>query len=117
MLYFILKRLMLLPVLLLIFSAIAFALVQAPPGDFLTTYIATLASSGSSMDAAQIEGLKQLYGLDQPIYVQYFKWVANLLRGDLGLSLEWQRPNSQLIGERLLLTILLTFLSLIFTWL
>lgn len=117
MLVFILKRLLLLPLLLLIFSAIAFALVQAPPGDFLTTYIATLASSGSSMDAAQIEGLKQLYGLDQPIYVQYFKWVANLLRGDLGLSLEWQRPNSQLIGERLLLTILLTFLSLVFTWL
>lgn len=116
MLYFIIKRLLLLPFLLVIFSAIAFALVQAPPGDFLTTYVATLASSGSSMDQAQIDGLKQLYGLDQPIYVQYFKWVSNLLRGDFGLSLEWQRPNSQLIGERLLLTVLLTLFSLIFTW-
>ncbi len=116
MLQFIGKRLLLLPFLLFIFSLISFALVQAPPGDFLTTYIATLASSGSSMDQSQIEGLKQIYGLDQPIYVQYLKWVGNLLRGDLGMSLEWQRPNSQLIGERLLLTVLLALFSLIFTW-
>ncbi len=116
MLQYILKRILLLPFLLFVFSVISFALVQAPPGDFLTTYIATLASSGSSLDQSQIEGLKQIYGLDQPLYVQYFKWVGNLLRGDLGMSLEWQRPNSQLIGERLLLTVLLALFSLIFTW-
>jgi peptide/nickel transport system permease protein len=117
MLQYIIKRLLLLPLLLFIFSVIAFALVQAPPGDFLTSYIATLASSGSSVDAAQVEALKQTYGLDQPLYIQYLKWTGNILQGNLGMSLEWQRPNTELIGERLLLTVLLAGFSFIFTWL
>ena len=66
MLRFILKRLVLLPVLLLAFTVVVFALVQAPPGDFLTSYVAMLASSGSSMDAAQVEALKVQFGLDKP---------------------------------------------------
>lgn len=114
--WFIIKRLLLLPFLLLVFSVIAFALIQAPPGDFLTSYIAELAAGGTSVDQAQIAALRSSYGLDQPIYVQYFKWVGNLIRGDLGVSLEWRRANSELIGERLLLTLLLTTFSLIFTW-
>lgn len=116
MLLFITKRLLLLPVLLLVFSVIAFVLIQAPPGDFLTSYIAELAAGGSSVDQAQIDALRVRYGLDQPMYVQYGRWVGNLLRGDLGVSLEWRRPNSELIGERLVLTLVLTTLSLLFTW-
>ncbi len=113
---FMVKRLLILPFLLFIFSVIAFALIQAPPGDFLTAYIATLASSGSTMDAATIDALRHVYGLDQPIHVQYFKWVGNLLQGDLGVSLEWQQPNAELIGERLLLTVLVALFSFLFTW-
>ena len=71
MLIYIMKRLLLLPFLLLIFSVIAFILIQAPPGDFLTSYIAELAASGSSMERAQIDALRALYGLDQPMYLQY----------------------------------------------
>ena len=63
----------------------------------MTSYIAELAASGSSMDRAQIDALRALYGLDQPMYVQYFKWIGRLLVGDLGVSLDWQRPISQLI--------------------
>ncbi len=114
--WFIIKRLLLLPVLLIIFSIISFALIQAPPGDFLTSYVAELAAGGTSIDQAEIDALRSRYGLDQPMYVQYGRWVGNLLRGDLGISLEWRRPNSELIGERLLLTLVLTTFSLLFTW-
>ena len=111
-----LRRLVLLPVLLFVFSVAVFAIVQAPPGDFLTAYMATLASSGSSISAEQFEALRRDYGLDQPLYVQYWKWMAQVLRGNLGLSLEYQRPNTELIGERLVLTVLLALFSFVFTW-
>lgn len=116
MLRFILQRLLLLPVLLFLFSVVVFILIQAPPGDFLDSYIATLASSGSSVDAEQIAALKEQFGLDQPIEVQYVRWMDNILHGDLGLSLEYQRPNNELIGERLVLTIVLALFAFVFTW-
>ncbi len=116
MLQYIIKRLLLLPFLLFIFSVIAFILIQAPPGDFLTSYMAELSASGSSVDRAQIEALRELYGLDQPMYIQYLKWVGRLLQWDLGVSLDFQRPNTELIGERLLLTVLLGAFTFAFTW-
>ncbi len=94
---FIIKRLMLLPLLLFIFSVFVFFIIQAPPGDFVTTYIAELAASGSSVDQAQIDALRELYGLDQPIYLQYVKWMGRMLRGDLGVSLDWKKPIGELI--------------------
>lgn len=116
MVRFILQRLLLLPVLLVLFSIIVFALVQAPPGDFLTSYVSMLATSGSSIDEEQVAALKMQWGLDQPFHIQYLRWMQNLLRGNLGMSLEYQRPNNELIGERLLLTVLLALFSFIFTW-
>jgi peptide/nickel transport system permease protein len=113
---YILKRLVLLPALLFLFSVVVFAIVQAPPGDFLTTYVATLASSGSSISAEQVDALRREYGLDQPVWIQYLKWMENLAKGNLGLSLEYQRPNAELIGERLVLTMVLALLSFVFTW-
>ena len=112
----VIKRLLLLPVLLFVFSVVAVSFIQAPPGDFLTSYIAELAAGGSSIDQAQIEALRRTYGLDQPMHVQYWRWVSNLAQGDLGVSLEWRRPNAELIGERLILTLALSISSLIFTW-
>lgn len=103
--------------MLLVFSVTIFAIMQAPPGDFLTTYVATLSTSGSSITAEQVAALRHEYGLDQPVWIQYLKWMGNLLRGNLGLSLEYQRPNSELIGERLTLTVVLAFLAFVFTWL
>ena len=94
-----------------------FAIVQAQPGDVLTSYMATLASSGSSVSAEQFEALRRDYGLDQPLHVQYWKWMVNILQGNLGLSLEYQRPNTELIGERLVLTVILALFSFVFTWL
>jgi peptide/nickel transport system permease protein len=111
-----LQRLLLIPVLLFLFSAMVFALVQAPPGDYLTSYIATLSASGSSLDDAQIKALEQQFGLDQPVHIQYIRWIQSLLRGRLGLSLEYQRPNAELIAERLWLTLVLAISAFIFTW-
>jgi peptide/nickel transport system permease protein len=82
----------------------------------LTSYIAELAASGSSIERAQIDALRTLYGLDQPYYIQYIKWVSRLLTGDLGFSLDWQKPISELIGERLALTLALGIGTFIFTW-
>lgn len=114
--WYILKRLAVVPLMLFLFSVIAFALIQAPPGDFLTSYLAELAQGGSSLDQVAIDALRAQYGLDQPVYRQYMLWVGSLLKGDLGISLEWRRSNAELIGERLLLTLALTVFSLIFTW-
>jgi peptide/nickel transport system permease protein len=113
---FIITRLLLLPFLMLLFTVVVFILVEAPPGDFLTSYVAMLASSGSSMDAAQVEALKQQFGLDQPVYIQYLRWLESLAKGDLGMSLEYQRPNTELIGERMLVTVLLALFAFVITW-
>jgi peptide/nickel transport system permease protein len=116
MIRYIIQRLLLLPFLLLAFSIVVFAIIQAPPGDFLTAYVATLASSGTSMNAEHIAALRHQYGLDQPMIIQYLRWMENLLTGNLGLSLEYQRPNAELIGEQLVLTVVLALFSFVFTW-
>ena len=116
MILYIVQRLALLPLLMVIYSFVIFAIIQAPPGDFLSAYVATLASSGSSISADQIAALRHQYGLDQPFVVQYFLWMQNLFHGDFGLSLEYQRPNADLIGEQLGLTIALALFSFVLTW-
>jgi peptide/nickel transport system permease protein len=113
---YILQRLALLPLLMVIYSFVIFVIIQAPPGDFLTAYVATLASSGSSLSAEQIAAMRHEYGLDQPMIVQYFRWVQHLLHGDFGLSLEYQRPNAELISEMLGLTLALALFSFVLTW-
>jgi peptide/nickel transport system permease protein len=113
---YIVQRLLLLPLLMLIYSFVIFVIIQAPPGDFLTSYVASLASSGSSISAEQIQALRHEYGLDQPFIVQYVLWLQNLLHGDFGLSLEYQRPNADLIREQLGLTIALALFSFVLTW-
>lgn len=113
-LYIVHRVLLAIPTLCVI-SVIAFSIIQLPPGDYLTTYIATLSQSGQQLAQDEIDALRRQYGLDQPIYVQYFKWIWNMLWGDFGMWLEWQRPVADLIGERLLLTILFSFFTIVFT--
>ena len=113
---YIAQRLLILPLLMLIYSFVIFAIIQAPPGDFLTSYVATLASSGSSLSAEAVQALRHDYGLDQPFIVQYFLWMQKLLHGNMGLSLEYQRPNADLIGEQLGLTLALALFSFVLTW-
>lgn len=114
---FIIKRILWMVPFLIAVSMVSFLLIQAPPGDYLTTYIAKLAESNEVMDQASINDLRQRFGLDQSIFVQYWKWISNIvLHGDFGMSFEWRQPVSQLIWERMALTLLLSMATLIFTW-
>jgi peptide/nickel transport system permease protein len=106
---------MMIPTLIAI-SIISFVIIQLPPGDFLTTYVSQLSASGETVDQAELESLKTRFGLDQPMYMQYFKWAWNFIHGDFGHSYEWNKPVSELIGERLSLTIIISTCTLLFTW-
>jgi peptide/nickel transport system permease protein len=116
MIRYIAQRLLLLPFLMLVYSFVIFLIIKAPPGDFLTVYVANLSASGTSITAEMIQALRHDYGLDQPFIIQYFHWMMNLLQGNMGLSLEYQRPNIDLISEQLVLTIALALMSFVLTW-
>jgi peptide/nickel transport system permease protein len=110
------QRLLLLPLLMVLYSFVIFVIIKAPPGDFLTVYVANLSASGTSITTEMLQALRHDYGLDQPFLVQYLYWMQNLLHGNMGLSLEYQRPNIDLIREQLVLTIALALMSFILTW-
>ncbi len=97
-------------------SVLAFAIIQLPPGDYITSYIAQMAVTGSIVSEQEAENLRIQYGLDQPVYVQYLKWMAMISRGDFGMSMEWRRPVTEVIGDRLLLTVVVSFAALLLTW-
>jgi peptide/nickel transport system permease protein len=98
-------------------SLISFLIIQLPPGDYLTSMVANMSDSGQTVDPAQIERLKSIYGLGQPFYIQYGKWMWGILsRGDFGFSFEWNQPVSGLIWSRMGSTLLISFLALIFVW-
>ncbi|UUP16461.1 ABC transporter permease [Nitratireductor thuwali] len=97
-------------------SLIAFALITAPPGDYLTSFAATLAQSGDIVDEARLDALRERYGFDRPFLVQYFHWIGGVLQGDFGISFEWQQPVGQLIWERMALSVTLALATLMFTW-
>ena len=98
-------------------SIITFVIIQLPPGDYLSTYIAELQSQGENVDIAKIEALRAQYGLDKSMVEQYCFWVLGLLQGDLGFSFEYQLPVSEVVGDRLSLTLILNFTTIIFIWL
>lgn len=116
MVEFMIRRFGLMIVTLIAVSVVAFAIIELPPGDYLTAYAATLRASGDSIDQAELDGLKRRFGLDQPVYVRYAKWMWGVLQGDFGYSFGWNKPVAELIWERLALTVVVTFSALIFTW-
>lgn len=116
MLQYILKRILYMIPTLVLISVVSFIIIQLPPGDFLTSYIAQLSQTGETVDEATIAALKKRYGLDQPYYIQYFMWVKGMFQGDFGQSFEWNRPVSQLIWERLGLTVAVSIFTMLFSW-
>jgi peptide/nickel transport system permease protein len=113
--YLIQRLLVMIPTLIIISIAI-FAIIQAPPGDYLETYMAELQAQGEAADPEKIEFLRKTYGLDQPVYVQYLKWVGGLVQGDLGYSFENSLPVSEVVGDRLALTVVVSLASILFVW-
>ena len=102
--------------MLALMSVVAFAIIQAPPGDFLSDYAAALAEQGESIDPGEMEALRKQFGLGEPIYVQYRKWVWGILHWDLGWSLDWRRPVAEMVNQRLFMTVLLGLFTIVFTW-
>lgn len=114
--YLVRRVLYMIPTLFII-SLISFAIIQLPPGDYLTSYVATLRAQGDQVDAAEMDALRERYGLDQPVYVQYYKWISGiLLRGDWGQSFEWRKPVNELIWERIGLTMAISGTALLVSW-
>ena len=113
--YLIQRVLLMIPTLVAI-SVITFVIIQLPPGDYLSTYIAELQSQGENVDIEKIEALREQYGLDRPMIEQYGLWVVGMLQGDFGFSFEYQLPVSEVVGDRLFLTLVLNFATIIFIW-
>lgn len=117
MLSFIVRRILYMIPTFIAVSIVTFAIIQLPPGDYLTTLVASMASQGEKVDPAALEALRTRYGLGEPVWVQYFKWMSNIfLRGDFGQSFEWNQPVISLIWSRLILTFVLSLATLLFVW-
>jgi len=101
---------------LLVISMLVFVIIQLPPGDYLESHIAELQSQGEAVDEQKIAFLREEYGLDKPMYEQYFFWVTGMFQGDFGYSFEYNLPVSEVVGDRLLLTILISIVTILFTW-
>jgi peptide/nickel transport system permease protein len=115
---YILRRILIMIPTLFLISVISFIAIQLPPGDYLTSYAAQLTTQGEYIDQESLDSLRERYGLGQPVYVQYGKWVYGIVtRGDWGQSMEWQMPVKDLIGQALGLTVVLAVFSLLISWL
>jgi peptide/nickel transport system permease protein len=113
--YLVRRILVMVPTLLAI-SAIVFTIIQLPPGDYLSTLIAELQAQGEGANLERIEFLRQQYGLDRSPVEQYFHWLFGMLHGDLGWSFEYNLPVSHVIGDRLILSFLVAFVTVLFTY-
>jgi peptide/nickel transport system permease protein len=101
---------------LLIISILVFAIIELPPGDYFESYIAEIKAQGEGVNLEQIEALRAEYGFDQPLIYRYLYWVTGMLQGDFGYSFEYQLPVSEIVGDRLWLTVLVSFVTIVFTW-
>jgi peptide/nickel transport system permease protein len=101
---------------LLLASMVIFVIIQLPPGDYVETYIGELIASGESVDLERAQYLREEYGLDKPMIQRYLLWIGNFVTGDFGYSFEYERPVSEVVGNRLWLTIMVSFATIVLTW-
>jgi peptide/nickel transport system permease protein len=117
MLSYILQRILRMIPMLFLLSILAFILIQLPPGDYLTEHLNRLRESGFEVDEAEVQRLERMYALDRPMHLQYIKWITNIvLHGDFGLSFEWNKPVTEVMGERLVLTFVMALATTIIVW-
>lgn len=117
MLNYFLRRSFYLLITMAVVSVVAFVLIQLPPGDYLTTYVIQLENQGSTVSEYELQGLRHQFGLDQPVLVQYLKWIWNIVsRGNFGRSMLWNVAVSELIWERMAWTMVVALGSLLFTY-
>jgi len=116
MLSYIIQRILYMVPTLVLTSILVFTLIELPPGDYLESYVNELLAAGETVDPKQIAFLREEYGFDLPVWQRYWQWATGMLVGDFGFSFEYQLPVRDVIGDRLLFTIIVTFFTIIFTW-
>jgi len=116
MINFLIKRIGLMFVTLFVISIISFIVIDLPPGDYVTSYIMSLKKQGTTVAAGEEAVLRERYGLDKPLFVRYFKWISNFVTGNLGKSYQWNRDVTELLADRLPLTVSISLLSMLFIW-
>lgn len=113
---YILRRILMMVPTLILISLLVFSIIELPPGDFFESHIAELRALGESADLAEIDLLRERYGFDQPFLIRYFDWVTGFAQGNFGYSFEYRLPVSDVVGDRLWLTVVLSVFTIIFTW-
>jgi peptide/nickel transport system permease protein len=113
---FLVRRLITMVWTLIGISILVFIIIQLPPGDYLSTYMAEIQAMGEKVADEKIAFLREQYGLDKPLWQQYLVWVTGLLHGDLGYSFEYNQPVEDVIGDRLFLTLVLNFFTVVFIY-
>lgn len=118
MLQFIVRRILIMIPTVLLISLITFWIIQLPPGDYVTTWAALAEAEGETVDLQMLEHLREYYGLNEPFYVQYWKWMKKILtEGDFGISYYWNVPIVDVIASRMAMTLVVSISSLLFTYL
>ena len=115
LLIYVARRLALALVTCAAISVLTFIIIRLPPADFVDAYIANLAASGSTVTEEQAAAMRREYGLDRPVPVQYVLWMGRVVRGDFGVSMMWRRPVTEVIGDRLWLTMAVSLAALFLT--
>jgi peptide/nickel transport system permease protein len=116
MLAYLVRRLLLALLTIWAISVLAFVIIQLPPGDYITSYIAQMSASGGFVSEQEAQALRREYGLDRPLWFQYLRWMRLVLQGNFGVALEWGRPVSEVIGDRLWLTMVVSVAAILLTW-
>jgi peptide/nickel transport system permease protein len=116
MVAYVVRRLLLAVLTVLAISVLSFIIIHLPPGDYVTSYIASMSASGSAVSEGEARALREQLGLDQPITVQYMKWMGLILQGNFGMAMEYGRPVADVIGDRMTLTMIISLAAIIFTW-
>lgn len=116
MIAYIVRRVLLAILTIWAITVLSFLIIQLPPGDFVTTYIATMSAGGAGITEGEAQALREQYGLDQPFHIQYLKWMGLIAQGNFGMAIEWGRPVLDVIGDRLVLTIVISLAAIVFTW-
>jgi len=117
MLGYIVNRLLIMIPTMIAISIVIFTIINLPPGNYFTTYVAQLESSGEASDLAKVQFLETEYGFDRPLWQQYLYWVGGLLHGDMGYSFSYDLPVNKVVGDRMLLTAIVSITTIIFTYL
>ena len=117
MIGYIARRVLLMIPTLLVISVIVFTIIELPPGDYLESYVAELQARGETVNEDEIQFLREQYGFGKPVVLRYFEWVWGMLHGDFGYSFEYRLPVADIVGDRIILTIVVSLATIIFTWL